>query len=221
MPRFVEIEDGQCERVNLAYPTFAQSGSEGFLSETVQAHSPEVANAVPVRPSGLCRMDIEGIAVECRQKWGVSEESNLGTVVAELGGRIAYTDKWDDPYSTAENGSIWILPTGCFTIWLSPRVSEIENRFIIAHELGHLELQFNRSDRRPSHKPMIAARYNSGPADVEANIFAMELLIPKSNISEDLKFGRTMDQISRKYLVSQHLVHSRLSSLGLRQDQNE
>ena len=73
-------------------------------------------------------------------------------------------------------------------IYLDERLTEAEQRFVLAHELGHLFL----------HKKANAifmdsrTQFNTDKYEREANTFAMELLVPDSVIFEhpDLTIGQ-------------------------------
>lgn len=52
-------------------------------------------------------------------------------------------------------------------------------RFAIAHELGHWELHANLSQITVCTYDDMLSRYKTGPSEIEANIFASELLMPR------------------------------------------
>lgn len=91
-------------------------------------------------------------------------------------------------------------------IYLDERLSEAEQRFVLAHELGHMFL----------HKKANAifmdtrTQCNTDKFELEANLFAMELLLPDSFLDEYRDF--TIDQISRMTGYHKRLIELRISS---------
>lgn len=91
-------------------------------------------------------------------------------------------------------------------IYLDERLSETEQRFVLAHELGHMFL----------HKKANAifmdtrTQFNTDKFEQEANLFAMELLLPDSFLDEYRDF--TVDQISRMTGYHKRLIQLRIHS---------
>lgn len=89
-------------------------------------------------------------------------------------------------------------------IYLDEKLSETEQRFVLAHELGHMFL----------HKKANAifmdtrTQFNTGRFELEADRFAMELLLPDSFLDECREF--TVDQIARMTGYHQRLIELRL-----------
>lgn len=92
-------------------------------------------------------------------------------------------------------------------IYLDERLSKNEQRFVLAHELGHMFL----------HKKANAifmdtrTQFNTDKFELEANTFAIDLLLPDSLLEEYKEF--TVEQISR--LTG---YHKRLIELKLNKD---
>ena len=92
-------------------------------------------------------------------------------------------------------------------IYLDERLSENEQRFVLAHELGHMFL----------HKKANAifmdtrTQFNTDKFELEANTFAIDLLLPDSLLEEYKEF--TVEQISR--LTG---YHKRVIELKLNKD---
>lgn len=83
--------------------------------------------------------------------------------------------------------------------------------FSIAHELGHFAL---------SHRPISFSELFNGDLgrddrqEREANIFAAELLMPKVALAREAhKF--TLEELTRRYMVSMQAMEIRLKELGL------
>lgn len=91
-------------------------------------------------------------------------------------------------------------------IYLDERLSENEQRFVLAHELGHMFL----------HKKANAifmdtrTQFNTDKFELEANTFAIDLLLPNSLLEEYKEF--TIEQISRITGYHQRLIELRLST---------
>ncbi len=82
----------------------------------------------------------------------------------------------------------------------------VRKRFSIAHEVGHLVLGH-------SVKSDIFSYSSRDPVEVEANIFAAELLMPFKWLKEDLKgYGVKIDELAYKYWVSKEAMGWRISN---------
>ena len=85
-------------------------------------------------------------------------------------------------------------------IYLDERLSEIEQRFVLAHELGHMFL----------HKKANAifmdtrTQFNTNKFEKEANTFAIELLVPDTEIAENPDL--TIGQLARMTGYSEELL---------------
>ena len=90
-------------------------------------------------------------------------------------------------------------------IYLDERLSENEQRFVLAHELGHMFL----------HKKANAifmdtrTQFNTDKFELEANTFAIDLLLPDSLLEEYKEF--TIEQISRITGYHQRLIELKLN----------
>lgn len=91
-------------------------------------------------------------------------------------------------------------------IYLDERLSENEQRFVLAHELGHMFL----------HKKANAifmdtrTQFNTDKFELEANTFAIDLLLPDSLLEEYKEF--TVEQISRLTGYHKRLIELRIQS---------
>lgn len=91
-------------------------------------------------------------------------------------------------------------------IYLDERLSKNEQRFVLAHELGHMFL----------HKKANAifmdtrTQFNTDKFELEANTFAIDLLLPDSLLEEYKEF--TVEQISRLTGYHQRLIELRISN---------
>lgn len=89
-------------------------------------------------------------------------------------------------------------------IFLNEELSEHEMKLVMAHELGHAVLHRTQNCYFIRHKTLLSGdRF-----EVEANKFAMELLIPDESLSE--YSSCTIEQLSRIYGCHQKLIELRL-----------
>lgn len=86
-------------------------------------------------------------------------------------------------------------------IVINSNMESFQQRFVCAHELGHAELhsRVNTPFLRES------TLYSSSRIEVEANAFAVELLIPDSAISSD--YQSTIFDAAAEYGVPKEVVH--------------
>lgn len=98
-------------------------------------------------------------------------------------------------------------------------------RFTIAHEIGHLILHksedFHIDEQSPIRFRNQASSQASDPAEIEANQFAAELLMPAGLLSQDLKNApigsdpeAVVADLAEHYEVSEQAMAIRLSALG-------
>ena len=89
-------------------------------------------------------------------------------------------------------------------IYLDERLSKNEQRFVLAHELGHMFL----------HKKANAifmdtrTQFNTDKFELEANTFAIDLLLPDPLLEEYKEF--TVEQISRMTGYHKRLIELRI-----------
>lgn len=155
-----------------------------------------------------------------------------------------------DPYIIAKSFDIEVRPadldgslsgfiirdeSGKVFIGVNERDSERRRRFTVAHELGHYFLH----DRNepfldgPTGRFRIMARDDvsregTDPREIEANLFAAELLMPTERIRADLEEHGHLDfideedkfisELASKYQVSVRALTIRLERLGYVQE---
>lgn len=81
--------------------------------------------------------------------------------------------------------------------------STVRNRFSIAHEIGHFVLGH-------SFVNDIFNINSKDPREIEANIFAAELVMPFDWVKKDIKSGLKIPELARKYWVSEDAIGWRL-----------
>ncbi|WLR54872.1 ImmA/IrrE family metallo-endopeptidase [Mesobacillus subterraneus] len=86
-------------------------------------------------------------------------------------------------------------------IVLNSNLESFHQKFVCAHELGHAELHSRLNT------PFLRAStlYSSSRVEVEANTFAVELLIPDNIITKD--YQSTIFEAAAEYGVPREVVH--------------
>lgn len=89
-------------------------------------------------------------------------------------------------------------------IFLHENLNEWEERFVLAHEIGHLIMH-------PNHNaPFLQTTFFSrNRYEIEANKFAVELLILDNDLNEYMQYY-TIEQIARIYGYSESLLKLKL-----------
>ena len=85
-------------------------------------------------------------------------------------------------------------------IYLDERLSETEQCFVLAHELGHMFLH----KRANAIFMDTRTQFNTDKFEKEANTFAIELLVPDTEISENPDL--TLGQLARMTGYSEELL---------------
>lgn len=123
----------------------------------------------------------------------------------------------DDPFEIAKQLKVEYIigplgnRCGCYMylkrhrcIFLNENLSEHEQKLVMAHELGHAILHRTQNCYFIRHKTLLSVdRY-----EIEANKFAMELLISDDSLSEYTEC--TIEQLSWIYGYHQKLIELRL-----------
>lgn len=91
-------------------------------------------------------------------------------------------------------------------IYIDEKLSDIEKKFVLAHELGHMILH------KKSNAIFMDTRthFNTDRYENEADLFAMSLLLSDDSISEYQAEGFTTDQIARITGYHEKLIELRL-----------
>ena len=137
-----------------------------------------------------------------------------------------------DSLSAELSGLLRVLD-GAPTIVVNSSHGEMRHRFTIAHELGHLSLHGGREgsqmfvDRDFVFRRGQKAAAGSDREEIQANMFAAELLMPRDWLERDVgekdidAAGRAaisddaVVRLARQYGVSQAAMAFRLANLGL------
>jgi Zn-dependent peptidase ImmA (M78 family) len=117
----------------------------------------------------------------------IAKEKNIVILFAELGNTLGF-------YSSYKRVQF---------IHLNNQLDEMMQRFVCAHELGHAVLH------PKSNTPFLRANtlFSVEKLEVEANTFAVELLLPDDVITQYQGTDLTIYDVAKMYSVPQELVH--------------
>ena len=142
----------------------------------------------------LLKKDIKKIVLHYKRKFGTSnpykiaDELHIELAVGDIGSR--------------EGCYMYLKKHKC--IFLNENLEEHEMELVMAHELGHALLHRKENCYFIRNKTLLL----NSKKEIEANKFAMELLLPDSFLDEYRDF--TIDQISRMTGYEQKLIELKL-----------
>lgn len=143
---------------------------------------------------GGCEIDVEAIA----------RKLNINVVRDELPDSIS---------------GVFVVKDKKLALCVNSSHSPTRKRFTIAHEIGHYLLHSNETlhfDKNPTENEIFFRSDVSSLAEVEANHFAAELLMPKDLVELTISKGvSTIDKLAGLFNVSESAMHYRLVNLGL------
>ena len=91
-------------------------------------------------------------------------------------------------------------------VFINNRLSDEVKKFVLAHELGHAVLHTKNNCFYLKHNTFVKTNY----FEVEANIFAAELLINNEELEICIENGYTIEQIASYFQVPKELVEYKL-----------
>jgi Zn-dependent peptidase ImmA (M78 family) len=117
----------------------------------------------------------------------IAKERNVIILFAELGNTLGF-------YSSYKRSQF---------IHINSQLDEMAQRFVCAHELGHAVLH------PKSNTPFLRANtlFSVEKLEVEANTFAVELLLPDDVIDQYQDTNLTIYDVAKMYSVPQELVY--------------
>lgn len=144
---------------------------------------------------------------------------DIADIVKQLLGKILYKEDMDKQAALVKNED------GTFTIHLNSRFSAENQRFSVAHELGHLIIQYMyRSEYWDKLPTGVIANQDVNSSDIEneqsANAFAYELLMPRKEFiqasRECIKNGAyDIKEMAEKFELPTEIIDKRGLNLGL------
>ena len=163
------------------------------------------------QPSGWSRATIEGIAERFAKQVGYSPSMSLEDLVSAFGGRLRSRDFLVERSGRDDRGSVEIDGVRDFSIFLPTHTSGAENRFTVAHELGHYVLHFLLLG---GVQPVMAARYGGGElVEDEANWFASSFLIGRDELRRMAERGASESELESTFRVPPYAVRGRKATL--------
>ena len=130
------------------------------------------------KPTGYKQSEIEQIASLVAKAVGFLPGNDLTPLVEKLGGQFRYLDT-EEYFFKGGTARIVIDSPGKFVISLHKLGGLFNNRFAIAHELGHYFLH-----SKMGQIPITATHSEKSvsPEEWEATVFAAALLMPRSEV---------------------------------------
>ena len=137
----------------------------------------------------------------------------------------------ESPAPTDDISGFLMIEKDAPVIGLNINNSELRRRFTLGHELGHFVLQHHLGKGAPHIDKLISIQFRDSVSsagvkieEMEANLFAAELLMPSDMIARSLKNFESMNladedhgaigELAEEYQVSVPAMTVRLSSLG-------
>lgn len=87
-------------------------------------------------------------------------------------------------------------------IHINNKLSESEQKYVCAHELGHATLHSNQNTAYLSKNTL----YSTDKFELEANKFAVELLVPDEEIVDLVREGYTTEQIALSFGIPREFI---------------
>jgi hypothetical protein len=169
----------------------------------VSAALPEQALVKHVAPraTGYTLEEIEQLASSIAARLGYEPGNDIAPVIKRLGGEFRYLDT-EDYFFRADCERLVVDGPGRFTISLHKLGGLFNNRFAIAHELGHYFLH--------SEMGKIAIHANNSAErsaeEWEATVFAAAFLMPRARMTLLNERKLSVYDLSACFLVSPEAV---------------
>lgn len=175
----------------------------------------DVNNALPpAAAAGLSVESIERIADHFRHAIRMVAADDMHELVKALKGSVKVVKPEERQLDA--HGTLEVRSSDDWTIYLASHTGPLQDRFTLAHELGHYVLH-----SRMGSQPLKASRTfksTSLPdvAESEADAFAFALLMPRERVLEAAeKYGRDPFLLSAEFGVDPNIADMRLKSLDL------
>lgn len=186
-------------------------GSIRILRQYVQFHHVNFPQfETPSDPVQIKNDDIEAFAMELRKNWGINAGpiSNLTALLENNGAIIAQRDLGTDKLDAF---SVWEKSDSTpYFVVNSGKESAARQRFDLAHELGHMLLHRNLSEKCLRDSTLFKL------IESQAHYFAGAFLMPEEFV-RDVPYRVTLDSllpVKSKWRVSIQAIIKRLSNLG-------
>ena len=94
-------------------------------------------------------------------------------------------------------------------IFLKDGLDEFEERFVLAHELGHAILHKDLPCEYFYH-----LRANTQKVEIQANYFATELLLDDKTFLNEIQDGKSAEQLSMMFGIPAHMLEYKLKEIS-------
>ena len=164
----------------------------------------------PMSPGGYNLSLVYGYGEEIAKLVNWSPDLDINELIKRNGGTIHYIDyavfrRYPDIFQN----SIYVRSEKNFDIILPAYAGMVENRFTLAHELGHYVLHSKTS-------PMsYACRNGDTPVEKEADCFALGFMMPSDKFREACEKYKTLFELSLVFRVPELAVKARALSLAI------
>lgn len=140
-------------------------------------------------------------------------EVDIYTIAKKLGCKIELVN-FDPPNVSAR--VLRNVENDSFTIQISRSDSVQRRKFSIAHEIAHIVLHDDGEDEFIEfRKNQIEYDPESLYKEVQANMLASALLLPKEPVTIAWESSNSIDMVAEQFSVSKEAAYNRLSNLGL------
>lgn len=184
------------------------------ISAALQEYVDFPALSFPTRsftePDQILAEDIEAVAQECRDVWGLGSGPVQDVVLAlENAGAIVVRE--ETGVAQIEGLSAWSKVLGRpFILLAADKANGFRSRFDAAHELGHLVL----------HRliPKASDRLRHNEMEKQAHRFAGAFLLPAESFSAEVRLPVTLDNLlllKQRWGISVGAIVMRLEALGM------
>ena len=177
-----------------------------------------MANFTKAKPSNLSRKAIEEIAESLSIAHNCTRHSALNEMLEPFGGELQLRDY----LQSGKTGSIEIRSKNDFDVYIPLHTSPEQDRFTVAHELGHYVLHYLWPAHKGERTGMVYAdRYGHDRAEAEANWFASAYLMPRQKVKKLWEENtRSAGAFAAHFAVSTAAASHRLKRLNLLNELN-
>ena len=164
-----------------------------------------------IQPCELSYSEISSLAEEVAEVLRFPRDNDLDSVIRTLSGKIEYHD--NSQLNQQEYATIIVNDDKSFVIRLATFLFPLQQRYSIAHELGHFVLHSRLGEEK------LTAAHNAGTiseqAEIEAHIFATSFLVPSKELrGVREKYNENITRIAAHFLVPEPIVRQRIASLA-------
>lgn len=160
---------------------------------------------------GLSSESVESIANEFRRLLGITDPKavDLFEVVSALGGKVEVVPGSERDFRG--QGTLEVRSRDDWAIYIPEHSSPLDDRFTLAHELGHFILHSEIGAKPIRAFRRFDSRDEVTLAEREADAFALSLLMPRDCVLEELNtYGPDLDILAASFAVDKEAAATRL-----------